>query len=156
MTPSPDSKRSSTPTRREVVATHRGEPPEPASSPYKQTAPSIDPFTHLPCSSSRCSPAVLLSTETLTAAAQDSDIFHTSAKVSTLPAQRARVLNSLEPSTEHNPPTLPSLPLSIIRICMSEAPRVVHPLAHTKIRSGTRSEERRVGKECRSRWSPYH
>src|SRR3989442_9950590 len=23
-------------------------------------------------------------------------------------------------------------------------------------RSGTRSEERRVGKECRSRWSPYH
>ena len=24
------------------------------------------------------------------------------------------------------------------------------------IMSGTRSEERRVGKECRSRWSPYH
>src|SRR5256885_8213704 len=23
-------------------------------------------------------------------------------------------------------------------------------------RFGTRSEERRVGKECRSRWSPYH
>src|SRR2546430_12229632 len=23
-------------------------------------------------------------------------------------------------------------------------------------REGTRSEERRVGKECRSRWSPYH
>ena len=23
-------------------------------------------------------------------------------------------------------------------------------------RGGTRSEERRVGKECRSRWSPYH
>ena len=23
-------------------------------------------------------------------------------------------------------------------------------------RKGTRSEERRVGKECRSRWSPYH
>src|SRR3972149_4747232 len=23
-------------------------------------------------------------------------------------------------------------------------------------RSGMRSEERRVGKECRSRWSPYH
>ena len=22
--------------------------------------------------------------------------------------------------------------------------------------SATRSEERRVGKECRSRWSPYH
>ena len=24
------------------------------------------------------------------------------------------------------------------------------------IRAGARSEERRVGKECRSRWSPYH
>src|SRR5579863_7972927 len=24
------------------------------------------------------------------------------------------------------------------------------------LRSGGRSEERRVGKECRSRWSPYH
>ena len=24
------------------------------------------------------------------------------------------------------------------------------------IESGERSEERRVGKECRSRWSPYH
>ena len=23
-------------------------------------------------------------------------------------------------------------------------------------RASTRSEERRVGKECRSRWSPYH
>ena len=25
-----------------------------------------------------------------------------------------------------------------------------------KQRAGIRSEERRVGKECRSRWSPYH
>src|SRR3712207_2912164 len=24
------------------------------------------------------------------------------------------------------------------------------------VREGDRSEERRVGKECRSRWSPYH
>ena len=24
------------------------------------------------------------------------------------------------------------------------------------IKNRTRSEERRVGKECRSRWSPYH
>ena len=24
------------------------------------------------------------------------------------------------------------------------------------LRKGVRSEERRVGKECRSRWSPYH
>ena len=26
----------------------------------------------------------------------------------------------------------------------------------TNIEFSTRSEERRVGKECRSRWSPYH
>ena len=26
----------------------------------------------------------------------------------------------------------------------------------TMVRGGMRSEERRVGKECRSRWSPYH
>ena len=25
-----------------------------------------------------------------------------------------------------------------------------------RLLSGARSEERRVGKECRSRWSPYH
>ena len=29
--------------------------------------------------------------------------------------------------------------------------RIDNPNTH-----GTRSEERRVGKECRSRWSPYH
>ena len=27
---------------------------------------------------------------------------------------------------------------------------------HLVIRADLRSEERRVGKECRSRWSPYH
>ena len=26
----------------------------------------------------------------------------------------------------------------------------------SRIRAGSRSEERRVGKECRSRWAPYH
>src|SRR2546429_8708669 len=31
---------------------------------------------------------------------------------------------------------------------------VVHSM--TKYLNGHRSEERRVGKECRSRWSPYH
>ena len=30
------------------------------------------------------------------------------------------------------------------------------PFDSTEIYEGTRSEERRVGKECRSRWSPYH
>ena len=30
------------------------------------------------------------------------------------------------------------------------------PVNPTKAKNLTRSEERRVGKECRSRWSPYH
>src|SRR5260370_19978132 len=37
-----------------------------------------------------------------------------------------------------------------------EAPRPVDAAVHFRIRRAARSEERRVGKECRSRWSPYH
>ena len=33
---------------------------------------------------------------------------------------------------------------------------VIHPEELPKIYRSVRSEERRVGKECRSRWSPYH
>src|SRR2546430_17175405 len=33
---------------------------------------------------------------------------------------------------------------------------VVQNQSFIKERTGRRSEERRVGKECRSRWSPYH
>src|SRR2546430_16097719 len=36
-----------------------------------------------------------------------------------------------------------------------ESGRIVHEGAWPLI-AGRRSEERRVGKECRSRWSPYH
>src|SRR3712207_7434582 len=31
-----------------------------------------------------------------------------------------------------------------------------HPYVDYLVRAEVRSEERRVGKECRSRWSPYH
>src|SRR5256885_12203758 len=35
--------------------------------------------------------------------------------------------------------------------------RIEHPLEHAAASTTNfRSEERRVGKECRSRWSPYH
>ena len=33
---------------------------------------------------------------------------------------------------------------------------IVHVAQKPGIESVARSEERRVGKECRSRWSPYH
>src|SRR2546430_17082133 len=32
----------------------------------------------------------------------------------------------------------------------------IHALCLSLLREHARSEERRVGKECRSRWSPYH
>ena len=40
-----------------------------------------------------------------------------------------------------------------------DATNLQRQIAHTLARVGqpkARSEERRVGKECRSRWSPYH
>jgi len=37
-----------------------------------------------------------------------------------------------------------------------EAPWYVCPQCHRDLAEDFRSEERRVGKECRSRWSPYH
>ena len=43
-------------------------------------------------------------------------------------------------------------------IVMLEIESKVSPLVRAmgRIRIERRSEERRVGKECRSRWSPYH
>ena len=45
---------------------------------------------------------------------------------------------------------LEPLPNAMFRVELENGHNV---LAHI---SGKRSEERRVGKECRSRWSPYH
>src|SRR5256885_4842889 len=37
-----------------------------------------------------------------------------------------------------------------------EVPPLQRSLLAIRLAEGDRSEERRVGKECRSRWSPYH
>ena len=37
-----------------------------------------------------------------------------------------------------------------------QAVKGFHHLVSQRFEDTTRSEERRVGKECRSRWSPYH
>src|SRR5688572_16437236 len=45
------------------------------------------------------------------------------------------------------------------RINASPVLKIIHETPSTAVvdgDSGLRSEERRVGKECRSRWSPYH
>ena len=56
-------------------------------------------------------------------------------------------------------------PVLLVMDAMDEHPgetiRVIGDEAHTrtnieKTLTYQRSEERRVGKECRSRWSPYH
>ena len=39
---------------------------------------------------------------------------------------------------------------------MSQAEFIRQAITGAAIRPIIRSEERRVGKECRSRWSPYH
>ena len=39
---------------------------------------------------------------------------------------------------------------------MGETAKVLCPDKKVLVPDGKRSEERRVGKECRSRWSPYH
>ncbi len=47
----------------------------------------------------------------------------------------------------------------IIEILLRELPKgemLMKTMVDYKDSPGYRSEERRVGKECRSRWSPYH
>ena len=48
------------------------------------------------------------------------------------------------------------LPLALLQPEPADAPTGPEPEAHACQGCGNRSEERRVGKECRSRWSPYH
>src|SRR5688572_33505478 len=42
------------------------------------------------------------------------------------------------------------------RRVLSRPPAPSRPTTATSAARSSRSEERRVGKECRSRWSPYH
>ena len=43
-----------------------------------------------------------------------------------------------------------------VELLSNQAIALLHEGKYTKADSVLRSEERRVGKECRSRWSPYH
>ena len=42
-----------------------------------------------------------------------------------------------------------------IRLVYGDEYKFVQKVVHTNKLNTVRSEERRVGKECRSRWSPY-
>ena len=50
-------------------------------------------------------------------------------------------------------PTVPYLETDL-QLFATHVPMV--PYLETDLQLFSRSEERRVGKECRSRWSPYH
>src|SRR5574341_1601102 len=49
-----------------------------------------------------------------------------------------------------------SVPARTYTVGPTACKRSVNPVALSTWPSTRRSEERRVGKECRSRWSPYH
>src|SRR5256885_12231945 len=54
-----------------------------------------------------------------------------------------------------------ALPIFSLAAWMRQQPNlcripVIAVTAHALVTEQQRSEERRVGKECRSRWSPYH
>ena len=44
---------------------------------------------------------------------------------------------------------------ALVGFCLTLASSIAHSVSFVDFIT-TRSEERRVGKECRSRWSPYH
>src|SRR2546429_2258600 len=46
--------------------------------------------------------------------------------------------------------------LEAVEYLFGQASRIARSLDHERWHGANRSEERRVGKECRSRWSPYH
>ena len=41
-------------------------------------------------------------------------------------------------------------------VLQDKIPQAISLIKRNKDKDNSRSEERRVGKECRSRWSPYH
>src|SRR5258706_10285361 len=68
------------------------------------------------------------------------------------PAQSKYVGEGFTPSLLHSPSTGAIARLRRARTSRRSAGRTCAPTARPR----PRSEERRVGKECRSRWSPYH
>src|SRR5687767_15685444 len=49
-----------------------------------------------------------------------------------------------------------ALPSGMTYSSSGTSPLVLYSISPSRKHTGLRSEERRVGKECRSRWSPYH
>ena len=78
-------------------------------------------------------------------------------------AARAPVVVTLDADLQNDPADIPALVDTLQRtgttaVAGYRAARRDTPWKRlqSRIANGVRSEERRVGKECRSRWSPYH
>src|SRR2546422_11705242 len=70
------------------------------------------------------------------------------------------VLSELEPQLRSSGNARLAVELLLLRWAMMsrtvELEAVIRALGKEPVEKPVRSEERRVGKECRSRWSPYH
>src|SRR5256885_13930385 len=108
---------------------------------------------------------------TITASPAAPLVFHSSQPVPPSAEKYSSLLNTVKPDGKESPERLmsftctvpnavPSLFHSSMPLMPSSAEKykvllnTVSPVGEELL--GTRSEERRVGKECRSRWSPYH
>src|SRR2546426_5992176 len=67
-----------------------------------------------------------------------------------------RVLFRSEPGTDEGVPRLAQPRDAQPAVALPGAPSARAPIHEIPRDIVDRSEERRVGKECRSRWSPYH
>ena len=82
------------------------------------------------------------------------------AETSTLPPAEAEIVSGAPPHPlrefwryfSDNAGAVAGLAIIVIVLLLALFANIVAPHAPNL----TRSEERRVGKECRSRWSPYH
>ena len=79
-------------------------------------------------------------------------------------SHRARAKSKEEPDTiaaptEFTPDGIPKTSAASVLVVDANSGRILYEKNADQVRqaaSTQRSEERRVGKECRSRWSPYH
>src|SRR2546430_13112614 len=85
------------------------------------------------------------------------DLTVTGVQTCALPIYSALTVPSWLPGSTSSPSRAklagPSTPMLFSLIT---TPELGPPTTLKKLRRIARSEERRVGKECRSRWSPYH